>query len=268
MSTVVSLEEWAALERPVALPTSARPSLLADLLAAQDPSERQRLVRAVLHAMGFDWLGFGRLEHAGPRTMPVTFCAAHCGLGWAQRYFEARYHEVDPRLHAAVGSSLPCVWTLDELERHARGSGIGHLSRFVDDLGKTGMHSGAMLVTSRFSEHGVERHVVSLLSRTAGRSWISDAILGQVLTLGYCMQEFYTRYSRMPTGVVPEEGAEISQVQRRILEQVTRGASDKQIAYELNLSLHTVDYHMRQLRRRFGVRNRVQLRQVAARELG
>ena len=31
------------------------------------------------------------------------------------------------------------------------------------------------------------------------------------------------------------------------------------VAHERQLSPHTVDYHMRQLRRRFAVRNRVQL---------
>jgi DNA-binding CsgD family transcriptional regulator len=40
---------------------------------------------------------------------------------------------------------------------------------------------------------------------------------------------------------------------------------DKLIASQLNLTLHNVDYHLRRLRKRFGVHNRVQLTQAAMR---
>ena len=54
-------------------------------------------------------------------------------------------------------------------------------------------------------------------------------------------------------------------MQREILRGLALGQSDKEIAYRLNLSAHTVDYHMRRLRQRFAVRNRVQLAHAAAR---
>ena len=47
--------------------------------------------------------------------------------------------------------------------------------------------------------------------------------------------------------------------QQYILQHLLQGRSDKEIANRLDLSAHTVDYHMRQLRRRFAARNRVQL---------
>jgi DNA-binding CsgD family transcriptional regulator len=48
-------------------------------------------------------------------------------------------------------------------------------------------------------------------------------------------------------------------VQQEILRAVERGLSDKEIAARLGISTYAVDYHMRQLRRQFGARNRVQL---------
>ena len=44
---------------------------------------------------------------------------------------------------------------------------------------------------------------------------------------------------------------------------VARGESDKRIAHHLRISSHAVDYHMRQLRSRFAVHNRVQLAQAS-----
>jgi DNA-binding NarL/FixJ family response regulator len=67
-----------------------------------------------------------------------------------------------------------------------------------------------------------------------------------------------------PDGKPPEPAdsagrGDISARQQLILEHLQQGRSDKEIAYRMQLSTHGVDYHMRQLRRRYGARNRVQL---------
>ena len=51
----------------------------------------------------------------------------------------------------------------------------------------------------------------------------------------------------------------LSRTQQEVLRCVVRGMADKEISAQLQLSPHTVDYHLRQLRKRFGARNRVQL---------
>jgi DNA-binding CsgD family transcriptional regulator len=51
----------------------------------------------------------------------------------------------------------------------------------------------------------------------------------------------------------------LSRTQRDVLRCLVRGMADKEISAHLQLSTHTVDYHLRQLRKRFGARNRVQL---------
>lgn len=240
---------------------SARPTLLSDLLDAEDAEARRRTVAAMLHAIGFEWLGYARLVSFAERVQPVSMCTAHADAQWARHYCGESYYDVDPRLHDALQSSLPSPWTLDELHERARGAPLHSAARrFVADLGDTGMRGGAMLVLPGRGPH--ERHVVSLLSRSAGLGWTDGALLGQVLALGMCLHEFYTRYSGPPTPPAGA-GATLTPVQQEILQHVARGASDKQIAYDLNLSSHAVDYHMRQLRRRFAVRNRVQLTQAA-----
>lgn len=51
----------------------------------------------------------------------------------------------------------------------------------------------------------------------------------------------------------------LSRTQQDVLRCLVRGMADKEISAHLQLSPHTVDYHLRQLRKRFGARNRVQL---------
>ncbi|HEY0822127.1 MAG TPA: helix-turn-helix transcriptional regulator, partial [Rhizobacter sp.] len=61
---------------------------------------------------------------------------------------------------------------------------------------------------------------------------------------------------------------DMSATQLHILEELQQGRSDKEIAYRLQLTMHAVDYHMRQLRRRFSARNRVQLVNASVELLG
>lgn len=51
----------------------------------------------------------------------------------------------------------------------------------------------------------------------------------------------------------------LSRTQQEVLRCLVRGMADREISEHLKLSPHTVDYHLRQLRKRFGARNRVQL---------
>ena len=76
------------------------------------------------------------------------------------------------------------------------------------------------------------------------------------------MHEFLLNHARIPSGGT-ECKAELSAVQKDILHCLAGGLCDKEIARRLALSSHNVDYHLRQLRKRFSVNNRVQLAKAA-----
>lgn len=259
----VLLHEEPAVGSVSAAGRPSQPSLLAALMAAESSSERQRTVATLLHALGFEWLGYGRLSQLGEHCAPLSFCTTYADRRWAERYFGEAYQEIDPRLQLALRSCLPAIWTLDQLAAQAASDvPSSRLRRFVGELADTGMRSGVMLALPGAS--GSERHFVSLLSRTPGSSWMSDGLIGQVLTFALCLHEFYTRYANLPQPAdnTAHAGARLTSMQREILACVSRGMGDKAIAAKLGISLHNVDYHMRQLRKRFAVRNRVQLMQA------
>jgi DNA-binding CsgD family transcriptional regulator len=256
-------------DEPIVVPsieTPARqcPALLTQLLQARTAEERRRHMWSVLHSMGFDWLGYGQMRQVGQRPVPLAFCTAYADAKWVDQYFRQRHHTIDPRLHRAMQSCLPDVWTIDELaDRQPPGAEPAHLMRFIDGLHRSGARSGVMMMLPDAGRG--EWHVVSLLSRTPNAEWIDESLLGRVLTLALCLHELYTRHARWPEDT-PEAGIEpgdLSTLQREILACVARGMPDKVIASQLNLSPHNVDYHLRRLRKRFGVRNRVQLTQAA-----
>jgi len=250
--------------RPPARGT-ALPAPLAALLAARDAHERRRAIDDMLATTGCDWLVFGALVPSRDTARPVSMCTAHADPGWIRRYCAENYYEVDPRLADAARSSLPAAWTLAQLEAAAaEAPARAPLRRFVEDLAGTGMRGGTVLMLP--AEPDGRRHFVSLLVRDPDCRLLSGELVGQVLTIGFCLHEYYTRYSGLPDRAEP--AAALTPVQREILGHVARGESDKRIAHHLSISSHAVDYHMRQLRNRFAVHNRVQLAQASRQMLG
>lgn len=244
---------------------AAPPAPLAALLAARDADERCRAIDAMLAATGCDWLVFGALVPSRDTARPVSMCTAHADPQWVRRYCAEGYYDVDPRLADAARSSLPAAWTLTQLEAAAaEAPSRAPLRRFVEDLAGTGMRGGSVLVLPGDADG--RRHFVSLLARDPDRRLLSGELVGQVLTIGFCLHEYYTRYSDLPDRAEP--AAVLTPVQREILGHVARGESDKRIAHHLSISSHAVDYHMRQLRNRFAVHNRVQLAQASRQMLG
>jgi DNA-binding CsgD family transcriptional regulator len=245
-----------------------RPALLKRLLAAGDAQERRARVLSTVHDLGFQWLGYGKLVQVGSRAVPLAFCLTYAEPAWAQRYFERGYHRIDPRLHKALQSGLPYVWAIDQLADHAAaGVPPQQLQSFVDELQAMGARSGVIVLGTDGPRH--ERPFVSLMSNRRGTQWISDALLGQVITLALCLNEFYGHYTAAP-GWPDQKAADgaLTPTQRDILGCLARGMADKMIAADLGLSLHNVDYHLRQLRRRFRVHNRLQLMQAVLRGKG
>ncbi|MGE5866673.1 MAG: autoinducer binding domain-containing protein [Rhizobacter sp.] len=246
-----------ANERAMPLPT-----LLRQLLHADGPGARERLVRTLLAEIGFQWLGYCQVSLQRSQPEPLSYCTTWTDPSWARRYVEEGFFEVDARLHEATRSSLPCVWHVDELERRAPlDAPRARVAHFVAELRRIGMHSGVLFGLPGFRLY--ERHMVGLLSGRKGSRWLDDGVLEQAWTIALAVHEYQLHCA------VDDEPApltdQLTPVQTSILRCLATGLGDKGIAAFLGLSVHNVDYHMRQLRKRFGVRNRLQLMQAAAR---
>lgn len=236
------------------------PSIVGDLLEAPSIEARAELVRGMLHTLDFDWLGYGAVAYMRGRWWPLSFFTAYANPEWTKRYFAQNYCGVDLRQQGVPASSLPLAWDVAQLEAlaaQAPEDPSGLRRRFLDDLHASDIRSG-LLFRLASPTHVNQHTVISLLSRKPGSDWISDGVIGQGLILGLSVHEYVSRHTRI-VGAPGTGRIEISATQQDILQHLLQGRSDKEIANRLDLSSHTVDYHMRQLRRRFAARNRVQL---------
>lgn len=245
------------------------PALLRHLLAAATPDKRREIVRDAMDALGFYALGYGRYVQSREHRRAIAHCTTYADVGWLQRYVCASYHRVDARLARVARTGLPCIWSIDSLRRASSESDDPLASAFVQDLEAAGALSGAVIAFAgtplATPAPGAEMHVVSLASRRAGACWLDDAVLGRALMLAMCLHALYAHHLPGPGHRQTPVSLALTPMQREVLACVARGLCDKQIAARLGLSAHTIDYHLRQLRRRFDARNRVQLAQAALR---
>jgi len=261
------------------VPSGCRPSLLADLLGAGSARERQQTVRGALQAMGFDWLSHGRVLVGGDCPVPLSLCVTHIDVNWVRRYVQHAYHEVDPRLHQTLQSCLPCVWTLEGLAGSAQiGMPRDRLQRFIDDLGRTGMRSGAMLTvaspprSSGRTPAPCERRVFSVFSRQPGVAWMNDAVLGRFVTLALCLHELYSRHTESaPVGrlIAPavSQDPPISERELEVLDLLSRGFNYQEIADLLKVSKNTIGTHVKRIYGKLQVNSRGEAT-FEAREMG
>jgi len=234
-----------------------------DLANAHSAHERQQLLRIALRTIGFDWFCYCRLVRLGEMVNRARYFDLCSPPGWAQRYVDQRYFDLDPRMAFACRHNGPLVWDHDTLAADgaiAVGESGDRMRRFLDDADACGTRSGIAfgLVDPTSLEHSVM--IFSSVNRTS--EWIDDRVVGQAYALGLGVHAFLAEQmasmAQTPT---------LSDLQRRILNFTATGLSDREIAQQLNMSRSNVDYHMRQIRKKYGVLNRVQLAYLAGRLL-
>jgi len=240
-------------------------NLLVELLSCTSAAERKMLVRHLLFDMGFDSMVYATARALNARSTARTCLVSYTDEDWARRYFEERFFEVDPRREWVTRSGMPMIWEADDLRRAAHAEQDAERKRaFIEMSLESGVSSGVFIALPG-AQHGT-RAVISLTSSVPGRRWMSDAVTGRALVLALGIHQFISDYTSMSRTLLGM-GRSISQTQTRVLECLARGMRDKEIASQLDIPVHNVDYHLRRLRGVFGVRNRVQLIEAALEQL-
>jgi DNA-binding CsgD family transcriptional regulator len=245
--------------------TAPGTGIVAALLDASSVDEREQLVRHMLRAIGFEWLSYGAVSLQNGHPLPLSFFTSYANPEWTECYFSQGYHELDSRQSTLPTSGLPLAWDVSDIETAPADLFAGDQTatkraRFAAGLRTCGIGSGLLFRVGSPAQLN-EYTVVSLQSKARRGDWCSDSVVGQGLILGLSLHEYLSLGSTLPPELSDTrvEMPAMSSRQQYILKLLLQGRSDKEIAYRLKLSAHTVDYHMRQLRRRFAARNRVQL---------
>lgn len=247
--------------------------LMRDLLAATSARQREAVVRERLDEMGFEWMGYYTVSPQPGGTVRRAFLTTYAHRDWAKRYFDEHYDDVDPRQVKQPRSSLPLAWDISHLDSCLDAAPSPRTRRFINELQDAGIYSGVFMRVPAHAQ-AAEQAVISLESSAPNRRWIGDRVLGDALAFGLSLHDYMSQHVRIPaaaaSGGNPACGSSaggLPALQQAVLKHVVHGLTDREIAQQLQVSEHTVDYHLRQLRQRFAVHNRVQLVSAAARVL-
>jgi DNA-binding CsgD family transcriptional regulator len=129
------------------------------------------------------------------------------------------------------------------------------LESFIRTMREDGMRSGLMFA---MSIPGTRLHAfMSFTGQHRSRDWITSTTLEQALSVGMSVHTIASQ--QLTAAAAARTVSGLTAFERELLLGIAEGASDKEIGRRLDTSAHNVDYHLRKLRKRFGVANRTEL---------
>lgn len=234
------------------------------LASAQSDAERNRIVTSLLHLTGFSTFAYFALEFTHERVERLFLHEAFTPSTYRGEYVRRHHFDVDPRTFGSRMCNMPIVWDLRKQHGHGELAAPGKTRESLDDFLQTmqedGMCSGLMY---SMAMPGTRLHAfMSFTAPRHSREWITPATVEQALSIGLSVHKFGS--PKLIAAAREHSANGLTAFEQKLLTGIAEGASDKEIGRWLDTSAHNVDYHLRKLRKRFGVSNRIELTYLTA----
>lgn len=227
-----------------------------ELSALRTGRQRARALSMALSLLGFDSLAHLTLLRSGQRTIAAYMPMHYMQTAYWNCYFCEGHHEIDPCAIAAHQNAKPLVWSLAGL--HALPNSAGERPRRQDLLKNMARHAMKSGITFRISSHLHDLDsILHFTSSNSSQNWITPSIISIAMTLGFGIHEILSMF--ITRDIKSRLIGDLSDMQYAILASLATGMSDKEIAMKLNTTHYNIDYHLRELRKHYGVSNRTQL---------
>ncbi|MGN6665458.1 MAG: autoinducer binding domain-containing protein, partial [Trinickia sp.] len=189
-----------------------------DLSAAHSAHERKQLLRIALRTIGFDWFCYCRLTRLGEMVNRARYFDLCSPPGWAQRYVDQRYFDIDPRMGFACRHDWPFVWDHGTLaaQRAINPESNERMQRFLEDAEACGTRSG--IAFGLVDPGSLEHSVLIFSSENATSEWINDRVVGEAFELGLGVNAFFAEQMASMA-----RKTTLSDLQRRILNFTASG---------------------------------------------
>jgi LuxR family quorum-sensing system transcriptional regulator CciR len=226
-----------------------------DLFSFVECSNRARSLSALFELLvncatveGFDQVAYGALTHAESVRLPAhppPAVAVNFPREWCDRYFERKYHEIDPVVRRAATFSGPFVW---------------------DQLGdRCDLQAGERLVLAEGREAGLKHGISVPLFGPSGRvSVVSFASgfddvdpLHRMSHLNTLAWQFHIAFAEIAQP--SEQGTtkvQLSTRERECLRWIAEGKTSWDIGMILKISDNTVNFHIKNAMRKLGTTSR------------
>jgi DNA-binding CsgD family transcriptional regulator len=231
----------------------------ARMLSPSSPKLKHAAIEQELARIGFDGFEYAQMGYANGGFYALSLLTSHVPYGWPEVYCKQHLWDVDTRLSLSLARSLPTVWSVQDQmtqEQH-KSQPSARVTQFLKALLDVEIHSGMTLIMPvAQSERTTVMHWLSRqpnLNLTGNKRMLSEGLI-----MGLGVHECLT-HLRPLSGAGTVAPKHLTQQQNCVIKCLTQGMSDKAIAHALSLSTHTVDYHLRVLRSKFNVHNRIQL---------
>ncbi|HTO60060.1 MAG TPA: autoinducer binding domain-containing protein [Bradyrhizobium sp.] len=197
---------------------------------------------------GFSEVAYGALTYTEPVHLPgheAPAIATNFPQQWCDRYFQRKYHEIDPVVRRTSTFPRPFLW--DQLgERYQL-----HASeqRVLDESREAGLRCGVSVPL--FGPLGR----VSVVSFASSSDDVDP--LQRLSHLNALAWQFHIAFSEIaPPAAQRQANVELSAREKDCLRWSAEGKSSWDIGVILKISENTVNFHLKNAMRKFGTTNR------------
>ncbi len=212
--------------------------------AAETPEEVFSHFENAMVDFGFDRMLYAALRNHPACSEEIPAVMRNYPDDWMEHYVEAGYIDSDPVREFCVTSRSPFTWDeIAPLVPRKR-------AKIFDEARTAGIKDGVGIPI-----HGPNGEAMGIgLASSAGHTDAKDH-LSKLFMIGV---QFHTAYSAltMPSMKVCES-VRLTPREREVLQWCAQGKSNWAVSEILNISEHSVDFHLRNIYRKLGANSRI-----------
>jgi DNA-binding CsgD family transcriptional regulator len=229
------------------------PAVISPLVeAAMHGGDLVAAVTTSVRSLGFDTLMYGLSTVFRPGQDSYVYFFTTAPQEWVKHYYRAAYIEIDPRIEAAMGSTLPYIW--DQSTERGKSE---RLDRFIDDAASYGICSGVAFIlpdSNRASVLLCLNSSLPIVDEERRAALVSN--FGTMFTFGRYFHELFMRKvvdAGMPSAL---EGTPLTARERECLTLAANGLTTEDIAERLRVKPRTAQFHFDSIRTKMAVATR------------
>ncbi|ORM74916.1 transcriptional regulator SdiA [Pantoea wallisii] len=217
--------------------------------ALTEVMELKSLLQTHIEALGFDAFAF-LVQHPVPFTRPRIFLFSTYPEKWLKRYESQNFYAIDPILVLCQQPGRGVEWTQDV---------FAEAGAFWAEANAAGLQSG-FSCSAMASNRAIG--ILSISSQRSGQTQLRRVQLEVQL---HFLAELSLRVlDRLNDSSMVVLSNDFSQRELEILKWTAEGKTSVEISLILAISEHTVNFHQKNMQKRFNVSNKTQIACYAA----
>lgn len=217
--------------------------------AINSTEQLKSLIQTLVVSLGFDSYAF-LIQHPVPFTRPRIFLHSTYPKAWITRYEQKNYYAVDPVLVLCQQPGRGVEWSSDLF------SAAGELWKEAQEHGLNSGFSCSAMASNRAIG------ILSIASRQADKTQHLHTELE--VKLHFLAELSLRSLQRFSDDTLMVLKNDFSQRELEILKWTAEGKTSAEISLILAISQHTVNFHQKNMQKRFNVSNKTQIACYAA----